>query len=358
MSYGAKSLPVLDISPFLADESSPGAQKVIKELLDICTTIGFVYIVGHGIPPAVDAAVLRHTREFFDLDDADRLAIVNTQSPYFRGYTRLGMERTAGAADWRDQIDIGPENPPSHPGPHDPIWLRLRGPNQWPPALPALRPAVADWMARMEALSRAVLRALALGLGQPADHFEYAVHPGPEVLVKLMRYPSLPGGGQGVGPHLDAGLLSFILQDTVGGLEVLPDGAPPVPAPPTPGAYVMNLGEMLQLATRGALRATLHRVASPPHPGPQRVSAAYFFNPRMEAVVRPVPLPPGRAAAPRAGAAADPGDPIFATYGLNWLKSRLRSHPDVAAIHHPDLVAAMPDLARARAPGPHAPGPG
>ena len=275
MSHGLKSLPVLDISPFLLDESSPGGQKVVQELLEICTTIGFVYIVGHGVPPAVDATLLDVARQFFDLDEADRLAIVNTKSPYFRGYTRLGMERTAGASDWRDQIDIGPENPPpaAAPSPQDPLWLRLRGPNQWPPALPALRPAVTDWMARMEALSRAVLRALALGLGQPADHFEYAVHPGPEVLVKVMRYPALPGGGQGVGPHFDAGLLSFIHQDGVGGLEVLPDGGPPIPAPPMPGAYVMNLGEMLQVPSPGpAGRARLPRAeprAAPTRAVPQ-----------------------------------------------------------------------------------------
>ena len=349
MRNDANTLPVLDISPFLLDESSPAAKQVVKDLLQICTTIGFVYIVGHGIPPTVDSTLLNVARDFFNLDEADRLAIVNTQSPYFRGYTPVGNEKTRGKSDLRDQIDVGPEmEPVTNLSPQDPIWLRLRGPNQWPPALPSLRPAVTDWMTRMAALSRAILRALALGLGQPADHFEYAVHPDPEVLLKVIRYPAVPGGGQGVGPHFDAGLLSFILQDSVGGLEVLPDGAPPIPAPPMPGAYVMNLGEMLQLATSGALRATLHRVNSPPHPGPERISIAYFFNPRMEASVRPVPLPPALAAAAGSGQNADPSDPIFATYGYNWLKSRLRSHPDVAAVHHPDLVAAMSDLARGR----------
>jgi isopenicillin N synthase-like dioxygenase len=346
MNSQATALPVLDISPFLLDENSPGGKEVVNDLMRICNTVGFVYITGHGIPETVSSSVLDLTRKFFDLPESDRLAIVNTKSPHFRGYTRLGMEHTNGAPDWREQIDVGPECAPVALALHDPTWLRLRGPNQWPPALPALRPAVSEWMARMEALSRTILRALALGLGQPADHFDYAVHPGPEVLVKLMRYPSVPGGGrQGVGAHQDAGLLSFILQDDVGGLEVLPDGgAPPIPAPARPGAYVMNLGQMLQLATGGFFRATLHRVNAPPHPGPHRISAAYFFTPRMESRLRPVALPPALAAAaagPAGGQNENPADPIFATYGENLLKTRLRSHPDVAAIHHPDLLPAQ-----------------
>jgi isopenicillin N synthase-like dioxygenase len=196
-------------------------------------------------------------------------------------------------------------------------------------------------MEQMAALGRIVLRALAIGLGQRADLFDAVVHPDPEVLVKIIRYPAQPAGagtGQGVGAHHDSGLLSFIHQDDVGGLEVqYGDGF--VPAERVPGAYVLNLGEMLQLATHGYLRATRHRVVSPPS-GVERVSVAYFFNPCMEATLAPVVLPATLAARARGGQNVDPADPVFATYGDNWLKFRIRSHPDVAAIHHADLVAS------------------
>ena len=118
----------------------------------------------------------------------------------------------------------------------------------------------------MDTVGQAVMRALAIGLGQPADLFESVVTPDPEVLVKIIRYPAQDAAsdtGQGVGPHHDSGLLSFIHQDDVGGLEVLVGDAF-VSAPKIPGAYVLNLGEMLQLATHGYLRATRHRVVSPP----------------------------------------------------------------------------------------------
>ena len=235
--------------------------------------------------------------EFFAKPEADRLAIVNTNTPHFRGYTRLGMEHTNGVSDWRDQIDIGPEHEPIEIGPGDPVWLRVRGPNQWPPSVPAMEPTVTGWMDEMAELGSAVLRAIALGLGQKADFFVDVTTPNPEVLVKIIRYPAQSvdhDTGQGVGLHHDSGLLSFIMQDEVGGLQVQ-IGDELVDATPIPGALVLNIGEMLQIATDGYLRATKHRVVSPP-PDRQRISVAYFFNPKMEATMPQIPLPPALAA--------------------------------------------------------------
>ena len=341
------ALPVFDIAPLLARPDAPAARALAAELTEACHEVGFCYLEGCGIDPGLEGDVLDVARRFFALPEADRLAIANTNTPYFRGYTRLGMEHTGGRPDWRDQIDVGPEREPVALGPGDPAWLRLRGPNQWPAAVPEMRPVVTTWMQQMEAMARAVLGALAVGLGQPRSYFEPVVVPDPEVLVKVIRYPALPdpaAGGRGLGLHHDSGLLSFILQDDVGGLQVERDGRL-VDVAPRPGAYVMNLGEMLQVATDGYLRATRHQVVSPPA-GQQRISVAYFFNPCMEATMPPVPLLPELAAAAGGGQNADPDDPVFATYGENWLKFRLRSHPDVAALHHADLVPSEAEARR------------
>ncbi|MCU1367015.1 MAG: isopenicillin synthase family oxygenase [Ilumatobacteraceae bacterium] len=337
------SLPMLDLAAFAADPDSPEAREFAEALTAACHEIGFVYLTGHGVDAEVEARVFSAAEKFFALPEADRLAIVNTRSPHFRGYTRLGHEHTNGVSDRRDQIDIGPERDEPVVDEDAPRWMRLRGPNQWPPAVPEMQPAVATWMAQMERAARLVLRALAIGLGQPADRFDGVVAGDPEVLVKIIRYPAAsaadPGveasAAQGVGAHHDSGLLTFIMQDSVGGLQVL-RGDSFVDAPWVPGAYILNLGEMLQLATNGYLRATKHRVVSPRNA--QRISVAYFFNPAMEATLVPVELPPALAALAPGGQNANPDDPVLSTYGDNWLKFRIRSHPDVAAIHHPDLV--------------------
>jgi isopenicillin N synthase-like dioxygenase len=285
-------------------------------------------------------------RAFFGLPEAERLAIANVNSPQFRGYTPVGNEYTNGRSDRRDQLDVGHELPPPQLGPGDPAWLRLRGPNLWPTALPAMRTTITEWMTAMEEVGRTLLRALALALGQPATRLDAMVTPRPEVLVKVIRYPSRtdPAAEQGVGAHRDTGLLTFVHQDDASGLQVrLRDRF--VDIPRVPGTYVVNLGEMMQLLTHGYFAATVHRVVSPRHTDAERVSVAYFFNPKLEATLAPVTLPPDLAALAPGGTSADPANPILANYGENSLKVRLRAHPDVARRHHADLLAASSDSA-------------
>jgi isopenicillin N synthase-like dioxygenase len=202
-----------------------------------------------------------------------------------------------------------------------------------------MRPTVLEWMRAMDRVGLAILRALALGLGLGVNHFDDVVLPRGDPHLKIIRYPPQPRAAetdQGVGMHHDSGLVSFVLQDDVGGLQVATDHGL-VAATPRPGSYVMNLGEMLQAATGGFLRATKHRVQSPPA-GRERLSIAYFFHPRLDAVFAPIQLPPELAAAARGGQNTDPNDPIFATFGDNYLKIRLRSHRDVALAHYADIV--------------------
>ncbi len=333
------SLPELDLAPFMAAPRSAAGRELVARLRDACHGPGFCYVSGHGVPAELDAAVMNVAREFFALPEAERRALAIANSPHFRGYTLLGDERTKGISDWREQLDVGAEEPAEAVGPGDPAWRRLRGPNQWPARLPAMRPTVLAWMRAMDRVGLAILRALALGLGQSLEHFDGAVVPRGDPHLKIIRYPAQPRDadtGQGVGTHHDSGLVSFVLQDDVGGLQVDLDGEL-VDATPKPGTYVMNLGEMLQAATNGYLRPTKHRVQSPPA-GRERLSIAYFFHPRLDAVFAPIALPPELAAAAHGGQNADPNDPVFTTFGDNYLKIRLRSHRDVALAHYGDLI--------------------
>jgi isopenicillin N synthase-like dioxygenase len=336
-------LPELDLAPFMAAPDSRAGRELVARLRDACHGPGFCYLVGHGVPPELDASIMSVAREFFALPEAERRGLAIASSPHFRGYTVLGGEHTKGASDWREQLDLGPEEPAAIVTRDDPPWRRLRGPNQWPARLPAMQPTVLAWMRAMDRVGLAVLRALASGLGQPLHHFDDVVLPRGDPHLKIIRYPAQPRDaltdtGQGVGMHHDSGLVSFVLQDDVGGLQVEIDGKL-IDATPKRGTYVMNLGEMLQAATHGYLRATKHRVQSPPS-GSERLSIAYFFHPRLDAVFAPIELPPELAAKAPGGQNVDPNDPIFTTFGDNYLKIRLRSHRDVALAHYADVVVA------------------
>ena len=329
------------MSGFFASPGGASGRAFVAALRDACHGPGFCYLVGHGVPADLDHAVMGAARAFFALPQSERRELAIAKSPHFRGYTLLGDEITRGKHDWREQLDAGAEEPAVAVRPGDPSWLRLRGPNQWPARLPRMRDAVLGWMRAMDVVGVAILRALALGLGQRIDHFDAAVLPRGDPHLKIIRYPAQDAPrdtGQGVGTHHDSGLVSFVLQDDVGGLQVEIDGAL-VDATPRRGTYVMNLGEMLQAATSGYLRATKHRVASPPL-GLERISIAYFFHPRLDCVFEPIELPPELAVEARGGENADPNDPVLKRFGENYLKIRLRSHPDVAAAHYADVATA------------------
>lgn len=328
------NLPILDLSQL--DESPEAAARFRDELRAATHDVGFFYLTGTGISPELEARLLRAARDFFALPEEEKLAIENVKSPHFRGYTRVGGERTQGKVDWREQIDIGPERDAVSGGP---AFNRLIGPNLWPAAQPELKDVVSEWHDTLTGVARRLLRAWAQALGESASFFDE--HFGePSTLIKIVRYPGTdePEPQQGVGAHKDSGVLTLLwVEPGKGGLQVERDGEW-VDAPPVPGAFVVNIGELLEYATGGYLKATNHRVISPRAPE-ERISIPFFFNPALDQRLPLIDLP-ADLAAEATGVTQDPGNPIHALYGENALKSRLRAHPDVAAIHHPDLVGA------------------
>ncbi|MGI9315878.1 MAG: isopenicillin N synthase family dioxygenase [bacterium] len=328
-------LPILDIAPFLANPFGEDARKFCDRLALTCHDPGFFFLTGHQISERDNDDLLAVARNFFDLPKTERHDIAIVNSPHFRGYTVLGDERTQGERDWRDQIDIGPEEPALVLGQDDPLWLRLRGPNQWPVSLPELQITTSSWAAKIDVVAMELFRALAMGLDQDYHYFDDKMTPDPYFRIKVSRYPGqVPSSSihQGLGLHHDSGLFTFILQNQVTGLQVEHNGDLH-DISPIPGAFIVNLGEMFQAMTNGFLKATKHQVVSPPL-GQQRISIAYFMNPRLDAVFDSIPLPSEYATLATGGQNADPNDPIHTTFGENTLKIRMRAHPDVVAAHY------------------------
>jgi isopenicillin N synthase-like dioxygenase len=330
------NLPVLDLS--LLDQGPDATARFRDELRAATHDVGFFYLTGTGVSPELEAKLLQAAKDFFALPEAEKLAIENVTSPHFRGYTRVGGERTQGRVDWREQIDIGPERA-AIDDPEGPGYNRLVGPNLWPAAQPELKEVVTEWHDHLTGVARKLLRAWALALGAEEQYFDR--HFGdPQTLIKIVRYPGKddPTPQQGVGAHKDSGVLTLLwVEPGKGGLQVERDGEW-VDAPPVPGAFVVNIGELLEYATQGYLTATNHRVISPTYPD-ERISVPFFFNPALDARLPIIELPEELASEVR-GVTDDPTNPIHATYGENALKSRLRAHPDVAERWHADLLAA------------------
>lgn len=337
-SEPAPSLPVLDLSRLDAGDVEAAAFRA--DLRQATSEYGFFVLVGHGLEPDLQERLLAVARRFFTLPEEEKRAIENLTSPHFRGWTRVGGERTRGAVDWREQIDIGPERPARPVGTGEADYWRLQGPNLWPERLPQLREVVQEWQGRLAEVGIRLLRAWAESLGSAPEVFDDAFALEPATLLKIIRYPGRddPASEQGVGAHKDAGVLTLLwIEPGKAGLQVEKDGVW-IDATPEPGGLVVNIGELLEVATHGVLKATVHRVRSP-SAGEERISVPFFFNPALDATVPVLDLPPD-VVEQGGGVTQDPDNPIHLTYGENALKSRLRAHPDVAARHHPDLVAA------------------
>ncbi|HYE47553.1 MAG TPA: 2-oxoglutarate and iron-dependent oxygenase domain-containing protein [Caulobacter sp.] len=319
-------LPLIDIAPLLGGER-PGRAAVAAAIGEACRSAGFFYAVGHGVPAAVLARLEAESRAFFALSEAEKLAIpMSLGGRAWRGYFPVGGELTSGRPDRKEGLYLGEEL--GRDDPRVQAGLPLHGANLWPAGVPGLRPAVEAFMAAATRAAHAVMEGIALSLGLPADYFSRTYTAGPTVLFRIFHYPAAPADDEawGVGEHTDYGLLTLLAQDEFGGLQVkTPAGW--IEAPPVPGAFVCNIGDMLDRLTGGEYRSTPHRVRN--LSGHDRLSFPLFFDPAFDAVIRPLP---GREDAPP-GERWDGADPAAfqGTYGDYLLAKVGKVFPDLKA---------------------------
>jgi isopenicillin N synthase-like dioxygenase len=261
-----------------------------------CLDKGFLYIVDHGVAPGLIEAMFTQTKRFFDLPMQRKLAVDMAQSACHRGYEKLRAQvLEAGAPpDLKEGFYIG--NHLTEDDPRVIAGLFNHGPNIWPENLPGWQETMETYFAQMCDLCRLTMRALALSLDLPEDHFE-AFCDEPQANLRLLHYPPQPANSQpgekGCGAHTDFGALTYLMQDDVGGLQVWDAQFGWVEAPPIPGAYLLNLGDLIARWTNQRYRSTLHRVIN--RSGRERYSIPFFFTGRPDYVVACLPgcLAPG-----------------------------------------------------------------
>lgn len=335
------SVPVLDLSTARRADGSFDPD-FLDRLRHAAHHVGFFQLTGYGAAPGQVDDLFRVTAEFFRLPEEEKLALHNQNSPHWRGYSAIAAERTQGRPDSREQLDFSPDRAPvpaERIGEGEEYW-HLQGRNQWPASMPELERTAMAWTALMDRVGEELLGALSVAIGLDEDHFAEAFDGDRAWMAKLAHYVGgvAEAGAQGVGLHADDGFITLLLQDEVGGLEVRPHGQDAwLPVEPIPGALVVNLGEMLEVATDGYLMATIHRVQSPPE-GVDRYSVPFFYSPRLDAVIEKVELPPALAAEAR-GVSDDPSNPMLSSFGSNMLKGFARAHPKVTEKFHPGLLA-------------------
>jgi isopenicillin N synthase-like dioxygenase len=281
------TVPTVDIGPLVRDGADPAeVGRTAAAIADACTRYGFVQIVGHGIDPALRRSLHDAAAEFFALDPTEKDTIAMRHGgAAWRGWFPVGDELTAGVPDDKEGLYFGSELPADDPR----VVARrpLHGPNLFPAHPARLGPLVLEWMDAVTDVGRAVLSGIALSFGLDRDWFDRWCAE-PTVLFRIFHYPPPAPefvGSWGVAEHTDYGLLTLLVQDDTGGLEVRVDGEW-VDVPPNPEAIVCNLGDMLERVTGGRFRSTPHRVRLPDR---DRYSFPLFLDPAWDAELTQLP---------------------------------------------------------------------
>ncbi len=280
------TVPVIDVAGLTVDTVPPAVAHAVDRA---CREVGFFSVVGHGIDPtlATDLDVL--AREFFARPESEKAAVAMVEGgTAWRGWFPLHGELTSGTPDHKEGYYFGREL--SAADPRVRAGIPLHGPNVWPAAPAALRPALLAYLDALEDLGRRLTAAISVALGGTPHTLGDRWFRDPVILLRLFRYPppSASAPPKGVGEHTDYGFLTLLWQDGSGGLEVR-SGDEWVEVPPDPGAFVCNLGDMLDRVTGGRYRSTPHRVRSPRTR--DRVSIPFFYDPDWDAVMEELPLP-------------------------------------------------------------------
>jgi isopenicillin N synthase-like dioxygenase len=278
-------LPVIDVAGLRGGPRD--REHTAAEIGAACRDLGFFYAVGHGVPEATIERLAQLSRGFFAADLARKLEIDMARGGRaWRGYFPVGRELTSGRPDRKEGVYFGAELGPDHP--KVAAGTPLHGANLFPVGIPGFREAVLDYMAALTALGHLLASGLSLSLGLDADHFARRYTSDPLILFRIFNYPPLPredARDWSVGEHTDYGLLTILWQDDAGGLEVkTPSGW--IDAPPVPGSFLCNLGDMLDRMTGGLYHSTAHRVRNPTDRA--RLSLAFFFDPSFDAEIEPI----------------------------------------------------------------------
>ncbi|XP_071726340.1 1-aminocyclopropane-1-carboxylate oxidase homolog 1-like [Rutidosis leptorrhynchoides] len=243
------------------NKASSRREKIVEQVKQASETWGFFQVVNHGIPIKVLDEVLKGAHEFHEQDvekkkeyysrDPERTVKLNTNFDFY----------LSRAANWRDSLIID----------------MVKSNHLDPQNLPSIcRDATVDYISHLMKIADTLFELLSEALGLESDHLKQ-LECEKDKNVVLHYYPACPKPDLtlGIGKHTDATFITILLQDEVGGLEVL-HGNKWVNVEPIPGALVVNIGDLLQIISNEKFKSVIHRVFG--NVTRSRTSVGCFFH--------------------------------------------------------------------------------
>lgn len=279
------TLPVIDLSG-LFEQDDAGKKRVAAELGDAARKSGFFYITGHGISQDTIDAVFAASKQFHEMPRAFKMKYWSGFTTHHRGYVPFEENGTKfpEKINFNEAWDMSFEAPADHPD-YLHGW-RMTGPNVWPD-LDGWRETVSSYYDAVFDLGLKMLEALAFELDVPSEELtRYITCPTSQ--LRLLRYieNNMPSTKDvtGISAHSDFECFTILLQGAPG-LQVMNADDVWIEAPPIPGAYVVNIGDIFETWSGGQFKSTQHRVVNT---GRERYSAPLFFGLDYHTVVQPL----------------------------------------------------------------------
>jgi len=293
-------VPQIDLSRWHAGDRA----GLAADLDAACRSIGFMQVVGHGIPPERIRAMLDAADEFFALPLDEKLAVRPAHPGINRGYAAMGSEALAyslgvepSRPDLFEAFNVGADDVDRS----DPFYgadtFGHFADNVWPSRPASLRPEVMAYFREAQRVATELTEVFARALGMPDGWFGPYVDRS-TVTMRVIRYergpedPAPAPEQMRMGAHTDYGIVTVLYADPVPGLQILGPEGEWHDVVPEPGAVLVNLGDLVAQWTNDRWRSTLHRVVPPPGDATGnalRRSVAFFLDGNYDAVVECLP---------------------------------------------------------------------
>lgn len=290
------SIPIIDFSG--AYSADLNARKAVADKIRKASIeVGFFYIHNHGISQALIDQVFSAAKEFFALPLEEKMAFHVSKHKHHAGYIAVGGEKLHdqdkdASADRKEslEISIGLQDNPALTTPDSDTF---RSQTEWLNGHPEIQNTMATYYDKMWELARLLNRIVALALELPESFFEDAFSR-PITNIRCLSYPPLNldnakhKKNRACGEHSDYLSYNLLVQDDIGGLEVLNSAGEWIEATPIPDTFVVNTGDLISHWTNDLFASTIHRVTTN-QTERVRNAIAFFTGPNVDALVECIP---------------------------------------------------------------------
>lgn len=275
-------VPTININDYRQGKLSA---ESIAALDKACRDHGFFLLSGHGLDDLM-AQMWQQAEGFFEEPQALKQSVRRSEKNPMGYYDR---ELTKQKRDLKEVFDF---KAGGHQSTHSHVQT------QWPEDRPEFKQVLSDYFVACTQLAEdtisMVYANLGLSLNNVASDFG-SIHtssmrlnhyPVDDLLTAADRLEVNPLGDMALHHHTDPGSITLLAQDNTGGLQALSKSEGWINIPPKANTFVVNLGDCLQVQTNDHYVAAVHRVV--PMSDKNRYSTPFFFQPRFDAVIKPL----------------------------------------------------------------------